>query len=346
MATLLAELAAARGHLELGYASVAEYAEAVLDLSPRMVRDLVRVGKALPQLPLLARAMSEGELDWTKARELVTVATGDTEAAWISRAMASTSRALERDVSRARPGEPPPTEAEVAERAPERGRLVLEVDAADLATIRRALALMRSRCDLDASEVDDGALLAALAHRYLHDEGPDAGVSMERYCVVVDRCPDCRAAHTSEHDVSSTVADEAACDAAVLSEAPGATAGHVARVVPPATRRRVMRRARGGCEIAGCTNRLWLDVHHLRHRLHGGTHDDENLAVLCSAHHRAVHLGGLAVERGPSGKLEATHRVGRPAPPTWGVTPGGLAVPPPLPLPADPAACVGAPPPD
>ncbi len=316
LATLLAELAHTRGYEELGYASTAEYAEVVLDLSLRACRDLVRVGRALPRLPLLAQAMCEGELDWTKAREVITVATPGTEAAWVGRALSVTSRELEREVARSSPGELPPTREAMDEPGPERGRLVLELDAADLDTIRRALAVLRSRSELDAEEIDDGALLAALAHRYLHDEGAEAGVSAERYRVVVERCPECGHARTPEHDLSDTVAAEAACDAEVLNTAPGPAAGQLSRVIPPATRRRVLHRAGESCEVPGCANRLWLDVHHLRFRAHGGDHGDENLAVLCSAHHRAVHLGGLGVERGEGGALTVTHREGRR--PTWG----------------------------
>ncbi len=316
MAVLLAQLADTRGHVELGYASVGEYAEVALELSRRAARDLVRVGRALPRLPALSARMAAGELDWTKAREVVAIATGDTEAAWVEWASSTTSRQLERAVASARRGELPPTGAEAPERGPERTRLVVDVDAADLETIRRALALLRSRCDLDAGELDDGALLAALAHRYLHDEGVDAVISAERYRVVVARCPDCRTVDAPGHDVSDTVAAEAACDAETVQLDAGPGAGQLSRAIPPATRRRVLHRAHERCEVPGCVNRLWLDVHHLRPRVQGGNHADHNLAVLCSAHHRAVHLGGLAVERSQQGAVVVTHRQGRRRP-TW-----------------------------
>ena len=68
LAVLLAELADRRLFAELGYASVQDYAEIVLDLPKRTTRDLVRIGRKLPDFPVLAAAMSAGELDWTKAR--------------------------------------------------------------------------------------------------------------------------------------------------------------------------------------------------------------------------------------------------------------------------------------
>lgn len=48
-------------------------------------------------------------------------------------------------------------------------------------------------------------------------------------------------------------------------------------------------------EVASCThahpeNRLRkLQVHHLKKRINGGTHDDENLITICTAHHMEIH---------------------------------------------------------
>ena len=78
----------------LGYASVEEYSAAVLDLTARQTRELLRIGRALPGLPLLSATMEAGELDWTKARELVRVLTPDNEEAWIALAKQVPCRVL------------------------------------------------------------------------------------------------------------------------------------------------------------------------------------------------------------------------------------------------------------
>jgi hypothetical protein len=63
----------------------------------------------------------------------------------------------------------------------------------------------------------------------------------------------------------------------------------------------------GGCGFPGCTRPpAWCEAHHLRHWLHGGPTDLANLALLCRAHHRAVHEGGWRLHRGPDGRLTAT----------------------------------------
>ena len=82
--------------------------------------------------------------------------------------------------------------------------------------------------------------------------------------------------------------------------------GRASRVVQPAQRTALAVRD-GGCVFPDCSRPLtWCEAHHLRHWLHGGPTDLANLALLCRAHHRAVHEGGWQLARGPDGRLTAT----------------------------------------
>ena len=81
--------------------------------------------------------------------------------------------------------------------------------------------------------------------------------------------------------------------------------GRASRVVQAAQRTALAVRD-GGCVFPGCTRPLaWCEAHHLRHWLHGGPTDLANLALLCRAHHRAVHEGGWRLQRHPDGQLTA-----------------------------------------
>jgi hypothetical protein len=81
--------------------------------------------------------------------------------------------------------------------------------------------------------------------------------------------------------------------------------GRSTRVVQPAQRAALAIRD-GGCVFPGCDRPLaWCDAHHLRHWLDGGPTDLANLALLCRAHHRAVHEGGWQLTRGPDGRFSA-----------------------------------------
>jgi hypothetical protein len=315
LATLLAELAEGRLYTLLGYASLDEYAETVLDLSPRQFRDLLRIGRALPKLPTLAASLEAGEIDWTKARELLRVATLETEAAWVERARAVPSRVLEREVTYARVGEPPPAGDLPLHRRPARERMVIELESADRELFDTMLAMLAAKLGTDGKELDRGALVGAAAQMVIEriereEAGDDAPPTGERHRVVIDHCPACRdnTIRTFEgvREVSETVAAEAACDAEVVEMRPGPSQGHATRTIPPAMRRKVLHRAGWRCEVPYCRSRLWLDIHHVDAWANGGTHALGNLACVCSAHHRAIHEGILSLERGADGRVRVT----------------------------------------
>jgi hypothetical protein len=82
--------------------------------------------------------------------------------------------------------------------------------------------------------------------------------------------------------------------------------GRTTRVVQPAQRSALAVRD-GGCVFPDCDRPLaWCEAHHLRHWVDGGSTDLSNLALLCRAHHRAVHEGGWRLIRGPDGRFSAT----------------------------------------
>jgi hypothetical protein len=88
--------------------------------------------------------------------------------------------------------------------------------------------------------------------------------------------------------------------------------GRSTRVVSAAQRAALVVRD-GGCGFPGCDRPpAWCEAHHLRHWLQGGPTDLANLALLCRAHHRAVHEGGWRLTRDPDGRLAATPPSRRP----------------------------------
>ena len=88
--------------------------------------------------------------------------------------------------------------------------------------------------------------------------------------------------------------------------------GRASRVVSAAQRAALVVRD-GGCAVPGCDRPpAWCEAHHLRHWLHGGPTNLVNLALVCRAHHRAVHEGGWRLARGPDGRLTASPPYRRP----------------------------------
>jgi len=68
------------------------------------------------------------------------------------------------------------------------------------------------------------------------------------------------------------------------------------RSVTPQLRRLVFARDGGRCVVPGCGHWRFIDVHHVVPRKRRGPNQLDNLACLCTGHHRAVHEGVLALE--------------------------------------------------
>ena len=115
----------------------------------------------------------------------------------------------------------------------------------------------------------------------------------------------------------SQTARRAACDAAVvtIAERDGRplTVGRKTRTVPPALRRALRSRDRC-CRFPGCTQRRFVDAHHIEHWADGGHTKLSNLMLLCRRHHRLLHEGGYSVERPSSGSIRFRRPDGRPIP--------------------------------
>jgi hypothetical protein len=76
--------------------------------------------------------------------------------------------------------------------------------------------------------------------------------------------------------------------------------GRTSRNVPRWLARALLKRDRG-CLFPGCGARAFLHAHHIRHWVKGGPTDLDNLALLCSFHHRLVHEHGWNLVLGEPG---------------------------------------------
>lgn len=67
-----------------------------------------------------------------------------------------------------------------------------------------------------------------------------------------------------------------------------------------AIRRAARERDHGRCRFPGCESRR-VDLHHIRHWIHGGRTDLDNLISLCPWHHQLVHDRGYLITPPPPG---------------------------------------------
>lgn len=327
---------AAKVHAGCGYASYLEYLERVFGYSPRVARERLRVAEALSRLPETMAALDEYVLSWSAVRELSRVATVETEGEWIAAATSKTVREVEDMVSGRVLGDRP----DDLPRPEKRVHVVrLELKGATYATFRQLMQEVtreagHSLSDDEAMQLICGRALGRTDGAGSHGDTPEAhgvaaagaGVAAEggaagqagtgraRYQIVRGRCTDCErpwqegGGRTIEIDEVDF--EVAGCDAQVIGATHGGRAGRAAQTPPPRTKRAATHRAHGRCEVPGCRHAGWVDVHHIRFRCEGGTHELNNLVVLCSVHHGLVHAGKLLIT-GRSPALRFFHADGR-----------------------------------
>jgi 5-methylcytosine-specific restriction endonuclease McrA len=293
-------------HRHLGFGSFVEYVDHLFGYSARTLDDKLRTVRSLQALPQLAKALSEGQLNWSAVKELARVATAETETEWLCAAKGKRARMIEKLVSGRVRGDRP---SDAVRLEAQRHVLRFEVSPETLATFREAM--QKARQD-SGGPLDDDAVLLLLARAVLEraSESPDAGRAS--YQIAVMHCERCgnsfQRAGADSVPLEPEVAEMVACDAQRVGVTHvGGVPQRASQEVPPVVRRHVILRDKGKCSVPGCRHSTFVDVHHIVSRTDGGPHTADNLIVLCAAHHRAVHRGQLRVTGSVSSGLHFRH---------------------------------------
>ncbi len=107
LAFYLADIADRGIYQQFGFHSIELYAEARYHLRPSTTRQYVAAGRALQELPGVDREFRRGGLFWSQVRELIRVATPETEDEWVMFARGRTARQIAAEVARRRKGDRP-----------------------------------------------------------------------------------------------------------------------------------------------------------------------------------------------------------------------------------------------
>ena len=170
-----------------------------------------------------------------------------------------------------------------------------------------------AECRFQASRAD---ALMRLAESYLA-HGSEALSGGERHGVVIHVNPEAlrqdgkdslnhasaeapRAKTERGGGLTRETARRLSCDASLLAvyettDGEPLTVGRRTRSIPPAIRRTLTLRDKG-CRFPACTERRFVDAHHVHHWADGGHTAMDNLVTLCRHHHRLVHEQGFTVE--------------------------------------------------
>jgi RuvA, C-terminal domain/HNH endonuclease len=283
--------------------------ERVLGYGPHAAAERLRVAEALVELPATRAALVAGEVTYSAVRELTRVAVPQTEVAWLAAVRGRTLREIEPMVAGRHKGDGPdaPPTAEAR-----RHVVRFEVSGETLALLRDARIAL---ADATGEHLDHDGLLAALCRAVLSGRDEDAPVRA-RHQIALTVCETCERGWQdgggTPVPVEPEVIDRARCDAQEIGRVDAAVPARATQDVPPSVRRLVWRRDHGRCVVPGCRSARFLELHHIEPRSEGGSHTADNLALICFAHHKAVHEGRLVIRGRASAGLTFTHADGRP----------------------------------
>jgi hypothetical protein len=278
---------------EFGHASINQYAQMELGFSKSRTRDFVRLAGQLDKLPAVREAMSNGELGYTKARELVSVATPETQDSWLKAAKGTRQELVHeiKRVKRAAKVDPGQCELLPAARpvvAPKELPVRFQCDLTPEQEARRAALVERLHklggMPNDRVELMLEALAALVESKERGPRGPH--ISRPPVQIHVHEYADRMTVPTDsgERELGRAETERMRCDATI--SIPGR---RNTTTIPPRIRREVLARDRHHCRTPGCGRTRFLEVHHIIPRSRGGQNGAENLVTLSGSCHRLWH---------------------------------------------------------
>jgi hypothetical protein len=310
-----------------GAASMEAWVAVRLGIAHRSAARLVRVARALKDLPLIALALERGEISLDKADVLVRLATKDTEATLLEEAKGLSVAQLEAAARDKRIVEERSSEAH-RRRALRyywthddsvlhlKGRLPAEHGAKLVKALEVTVATIPAVPDspYDALCADALVEMASTALGVGADRDPDRATVIVQVDAGALGAGD-GAAELDGIPIAAETARRLCCDARVQLAAThgGRTigVGRTRRTVPRWLARHLRARDKC-CRFPGCRRRARLQAHHVRHWPQGGRTDLDELLCLCWYHHRLVHEGGWSIRGDPDFDVVFIRPDGRP----------------------------------
>jgi hypothetical protein len=299
---------------DLGHSSINQYAIQELGFSKSRTDDFIRLARQLEFLPAVRKAVESGELGYTKAREIISVATPETQDTWL-KAAKGTRKELVNEVKKAkRAAKVDPAQGELLPSSPPvvaprelpvcfRMNLTPEQEARRAAMVERLHQL--GGVPTDRAELMLEAMAALLETKELQLQKCPRGHIYSRPPVQIHVHESAETGRMTvqteagERELSRVDAERMRCDAAVCSHG-----GRNTTTIPPRVRREVLARDRHRCQAPGCGRSRFLEVHHIVSRQQGGNNQTDNLVTLCGSCHRLWHEKG-----GGTGAIVGKHRV-------------------------------------
>ena len=313
------------------------------EISLSAAREKVRTAHALRSLPAISAAFAEGRLSYSKVRALTRVADLRQEDLLLAYALDTTAENVEercRQIRNVAPESAHHTHRAWANRSltmwrdEKRGvlRLTVEVPIEEgeliVKAIECAVAAGEVTTDIDPAASESKSMawraqqadaLVAVMKSYLDGEhGGEGGSTADHYQVVVHADAKSLRGGTGCSDLPIETVKRLLCDCSfvtVFEDDSGRPldVGRKQRAVSTQLRRALYARDRG-CTFPGCHRKRHLAGHHLKHWIDGGETRPDNLALLCTYHHRLLHEGAFNIVKEADDTLRFVTADGRTIP--------------------------------
>jgi len=310
-------------HQNFGCSGAIHYAINCLGMQARRARELRRIANRLEPLPVLNRAAENGEIDFSKLREIIRRATPDTETHWLELCQKMTYAKIERLVVNTPKGAKP-REEDARPAQPKLHQLRLSCGPEEMALIQSALRLrsqeegrivtfLEAMVEFCGQYVSSARWGKVDVERALREATLDVAAQSEAEDL---ECP----ARDEDWSLSVAAAEVAVPDNDQVQvvkrdkphwENPLVRFNPKARDLTPAQRQEILRRDGYCCQTPGCPHHLWLETHHIVFYRDGGQTVPENLVILCGGCHRNLHRGHLRIVGSQDEGLRFLDREGR-----------------------------------
>jgi hypothetical protein len=198
-------------------------------------------------------------------------------------------------------------------------RVTVEVTPEQFALLDQAIATIGK--ELGTEDAADA--LELIARAYLARVGEEQPALRQQ--LVVHRCRECRQEwrETSKGRVPAQVSEREPTEIVEVDDPEeereldrtshvGSLRGRkLSRYIPRSAVKRIRLRDEGRCQVPGCLNSRWSQLHHVRFFSRGGGHRTRNLLTLCTQHHRQLHDGHLVLRAGDAEGHRFTDSRGR-----------------------------------
>jgi len=297
------------------------WAKSCLGMKHRRAAELRRIATQLEPLPLLSLAAENGQIDYSKLREILSRATPETEAEWLRLGQKLAYSKIQMLVSNT-PRGAMPREQDAQPKQPLWHQLRLMLGPDEMALIERGLQLL---------SLEEGRLVTLAESLIEYFGGIVSQARWGRLDVerALREAALDLAAQRQQRPARDDIDDWSLSVAAAPVEVPDNDQVQVikrdkphwenpllrynaeSRLPTPAQRLELLRRDGYKCQCPGCPNHLWLETHHIVFYRDGGQTVPENLLIICRKCHQNLHRGHLRIVGSRAQGLTFLDRQGR-----------------------------------